>query len=62
MYESFHVLRLHNKFASIHGEHRTARQNLLLSPCETAKGKPPLMKGVGWFKEFREWQDFDTLE
>lgn len=38
-----------------------AKQNLQLSPCETAKGKPPLMKGVGWFQEHREWQDSDTL-
>lgn len=60
-YESFNVLQLYNKVMCNHSEHCMARQNLLLSPCETANGKPPLMKGVGWFKESREWQDSDTL-
>lgn len=60
--KAFMYYNFTTSFTSIHGEHCMARQNLLLSPCETAKGKPPLMKGVGWFKEFREWQDFDTLE
>jgi len=50
-YESFHILQLCSEATSIHTQHHTARQNLLLSHCETVEGKLSTMKGVGWLEK-----------